>query len=192
MNQKKLKKYVHNKINLFNKDLSLNIDIHKVVFRPLLWEEYAEYWPRKKYVRPRIHINSYMLNMNIIDETIYHELGHAILDQYKIPGKLMSAFREKLKYSEKYVVHPCRDCKSLDCSGAEIVKPKAYVSMYASKSSIEDFCETLSAYYLNRNVSYGAITFSGIKSNLYRQEHIKKKFLAVEEILKYLSLNPPH
>jgi hypothetical protein len=128
--------------------------------------------------------------MNIIDETIYHELGHAILDQYKIPGKLMRAFREKLRYSEKFLVHPCRDCKSLDCYGAEIVKPKAYVSMIASKGASEDFCETLSAYYLNKNISHGVIMFYGTKSNLHRQKHLKKKFLAIEDILKYLAENP--
>lgn len=112
---------------------------------------------------------------SLLREFIYHELGHALIDQYRVPLRLLSLFVAEspgLKRS-----------KAIELMGEDVAAPEGWVSWYAMVNGTEDFCEVLAGYASNGYRRKGQWQFSGFTFDVTHDRLLQRKIDWVEEIL---------
>lgn len=111
----------------------------------------------------------------LLREFTYHELGHALIDQYVVPARLLSRF---VRHSPGL-----SRAKAIDLMERDVPAPKGWVSWYAMVNGTEDFCEVLGAYAANGYRRRGTWKFSGFKFDVTRDRLLQRKLDWIDEIL---------
>lgn len=156
-------------IREFNEAWDLNIVISNVVF----WNRVGAAY-RPLHSKGWIYVNA-DLNIQELEQDVLHELGHALIHQYKIHLSKLRLFHEgSPKYSMPFIerMH-LRE---------EQPPPKGFVSWYATYNGTEDFCETLSAYVSN-NCSLKRMYYFENDIPVRDQPKLQRKLREVHSIL---------
>lgn len=167
------RKTIRGIIDRFNREWNIDIEIHKIH----LWNDdsSAEYsW---KGDRTTISLCPDQ-KVEDLKEDIFHELGHAILHQYKVPRSALRVFHKQTPR--------LNSSSSLRKMEKEIPPPSNFVSWYAQVNGSEDFCETFSAWVTNDYKLKGKIVYKDWVSDLGKESVLVDKFLAVKKVLERL------
>lgn len=108
-------------------------------------------------------------------EFTFHELGHAIIHQFRVPKQLHSNFC--------HISPGLHRKKAIELMCQNEPAPKGWVSWYAMVNGTEDFCETLGALVSNNYKSKGKWRFNDFIFDVTKDRLLQKKILWVEEIL---------
>jgi hypothetical protein len=160
-------------IKNFNRDWNLDLEIKDIIFWNRINEAQYEGWGTHGSIR---------LNPNdgfeLVTQHLYHELGHAVIDQYKVKRKDLELFVANSETKSRGSVQKLMD--------HDVEPPWNYVSWYATVNGTEDFCETLSAWAYNQYKSSGLIQFDGWISSLNKEKFLNKKVQRIDKILTTL------
>jgi hypothetical protein len=113
----------------------------------------------------------------LLKEYVYHEIGHALIQQYKIPRTMLRHFVELSPKLSRDRAH------KLYHDG--VGSPKGWVSWYAMVTGTEDFCDTLAAYCCNDYRKRGHWVFENFYFDLNQNRILQRKILWVDRILEY-------
>jgi Putative zinc-binding metallo-peptidase len=166
------KKRVRRIIKEFNEMFSLEIVINRIVFWNRDGEAEYEYFQDGSCTLKLYPFQ----NLRGIKEDVYHELGHALIHQYKIPRAYLLQFSKKSPRLSRRTTF-------LKINIEEAAPPKNFVTWYACVSGQEDFCESLSAYVLNNLKVQGKVYYQNWEHNLNKEPLLKRKFLTIEKLL---------
>jgi len=170
-------------IDDLEKELKVFFGIEAVVTTPFSSAGFSEYffW---FFERKTIYIPSGYRGREL-REYLYHELGHALVNNYKLSNRMLKGFCSKIskdgwiewwKYQWNVIKYSTKERKH------------GYVSGYASLDREEDFAETFSAFLLNDGkIGNGKIVYDGNKINLNatKERNLKNKFKTIKEIIKF-------
>ena len=109
---------------------------------------------------------------------VYHELGHALCDHFELKSYL-SPFTRRFQRSRS-------DYAEASNQAAASPRREGFVSGYASCNREEDFCETLSAYLLNRTSWRKSVRYEGDSIDVSRDPKLRAKLEAVHSLLNDL------
>jgi Putative zinc-binding metallo-peptidase len=114
-----------------------------------------------------------------LKEYVYHELGHAICDNFDIRSHMKPFIRKSVQTSTKEYDKAINSAES---------KPrfKGFVSSYARTNREEDFCETLSAYLCNRSTWRKSIRYEGVVIQTKHEPRLLRRLKAVHVLLREL------
>jgi hypothetical protein len=159
-------------IDQFNRDWNLDIKISEIHY----WQKEceAQYIGWQTYGHLKINPKE---DFEIVKQHIYHELGHALIDQYFIKRKFLDVFIQNSPVNNRNRIYKIME-------NVEEPPPWNFVSWYATVNGTEDFCETLSAWVYNDYKTKGKIYFDGWESSLNQEKLLNKKIKQVEKLLK--------
>ena len=112
-----------------------------------------------------------------LKELTYHELGHALLDNYKIRS-ILKHFTRRKSVGWQYQFETWRF--------ARLPRKEGFVSGYAMINAEEDFAECLSAFLCNRNTLNCYIHYNGKRIAIHRCQRIRKKLDAIANVLRFI------
>jgi hypothetical protein len=108
-------------------------------------------------------------------EFTFHEIGHALIHQFRIPKRLHSRFVEVSPHLHRR--------KAIELMNDSEPAPLGWVSWYAMVNGTEDFCETLGAWVSNDYRTRGLWRFNNFVFNVGQDRLLQKKIRWVREIL---------
>ena len=120
---------------------------------------------------PRLHPRSTQLR-----ELVFHELGHAIMDHYRVRSYLKH-FTRRQSFGWQYTFDTWRFNR--------MKRKPGFVSGYAALNSEEDFCETLSAYLCSSKRSRSYIAYNQQRIQLETDSRVRRKLRIVRQLLEY-------
>ena len=160
-------------INEFEARFGLCLGIEEVCFHKN--DHVAYFYPKKRRITLPQKARGQRLK-----EFVHHEIGHALLVNYKVPRELIELFDFVCpKVEEKYAQ------KMMD---QDEPAPASWVSWYAMTNPVEDFCETLSAWASNDYKITQSWQFGGFSFSPSKDITIRKKVEEVQNLLKFLEL----
>jgi hypothetical protein len=109
-------------------------------------------------------------------EFTYHEIGHALIHQFRIPKEFISRF---VALSPGL---PKKKAIALMCESEPA--PEGWVSWYAQTCGTEDFCETLGAWAANGYRSKGKWKFNNFEFDVTHDRRLQKKIKWVQQIVE--------
>jgi len=166
----KLKKYLYSKVDEFNDLWGYELKV-KIKF----WtKEEAEYQGMHEGYGI-ISLDPYQKRPDILED-LYHELGHAILDQYLVPRKMLSIFRNS---NPKISVEKSHKL----AFEHELPPPYGFVSWYSMVTGTEEFCELLSAWACSGYKMKGCIYYGGWRHSIDKEPKLKSKIKVIKRIL---------
>lgn len=112
---------------------------------------------------------------SVLREFVFHELGHALIDQYVVPLKLLSRFVSESPGLSR--------TKAIELMEQDVPAPGGWVSWYAMVNGTEDFCEVLGAYASNGYRRRGHWKFASFEFDVTHDRPLQKKIDWVEEVL---------
>lgn len=135
----------------------------------------AEYYTRNHKRKPGIiRVPCLPPRSRKLKEFTYHELGHALLDHYRVRSVLKHFTRRKSE-GWQYQFETWRF--------ARLPRMKGFVSGYAALNAEEDFCETLSAYLSSTTFAFKRFHFNGKQILVESDLQLQQKLRAVSDIL---------
>ncbi len=111
----------------------------------------------------------------VLREFLFHELGHALIDQYVVPLRLLSRFVSESPGLSR--------AKASELMEQDVPAPCGWVSWYSMVNGTEDFCEVLGAFAANDYRRRGKWQFSGFEFEVTNDRLLQRKIDWVEEIL---------
>lgn len=170
-----LRQKIHKIIRDFNQTWGLELEISRIIF----WKQVGAAY-RPVHDKGWIYVDG-NLKLHEIEQDVLHELGHALIHQYKIHlSKLKFFHADSPKYTMPYIT-------KMHCE-EEALPPNGFVSWYATYNGTEDFCETLSAFVSNK-YSLKKMHFFENEISIGTQPRLKKKLAEIEKILKSLTVS---
>jgi hypothetical protein len=169
-NQLAALKFLYAKVQEFNKDWGYDLDV-KIQFWNKDFAEYQGYTGGHGVIR----LDPYQKRSEILED-LYHELGHAVLDQYKVPRYMLNIFRDHNPNISR------EKSEKLTCDD-EIPPPPGYVSWYSMVNGTEEFCELLSAWACSGYPKKGYMNYGGWKHSIDSEPKLKRKIKVIKEII---------
>ena len=163
-------KFLYSKVNEFNNDWGYDLTV-KIKFWNKYFAEYQGYHGGHGVIR----LEAYKNRTEILED-LYHELGHAVLDQYKVPRHMLNIFRDHNPNITR------ERSGKLTCDD-EIPPPSGYVSWYSMVNGTEEFCELLSAWACSGYKMQGYINYGDWRHSIDDEPKLKRKILAIKRIL---------
>lgn len=131
----RLNQRINKLIREFNETWELDIQISRI----LHWNKSGAQYTWFKH-KGWLHINPDQSFENI-KEDVFHELGHALIHQYRINHSFLRFFHDDSPKHSLTFINNMEEKDELPYYG--------FVSWYSTLNGTEDFCETLSAYVTN-------------------------------------------
>jgi hypothetical protein len=110
-------------------------------------------------------------------EYVYHEMGHAVFENYNLRG-FLTPFVKKYQKESEY--------NDASMRASEYMRLPSFVSGYARCNREEDFCETYSSYLLNEKTWHKEVYYSGDTINVKKDKKLKMKLESIHELLNAL------
>lgn len=132
------------------------------------------------FLKNTVFVNSNLSPRQFL-EALYHELGHAFVEKYKV--KIPRFFNACSGTDIGYWGYLQRGMKL-----AHRPRRSTYCSGYSETNREEAFCETFSCYLLNRKTT-GQMTYEGETFTVKEGTRLHKKFLAVAQKLEEVRAN---
>ena len=168
---KPIEKFLHSRVDQFNKRWGYELEI-KFKF----WSKDAAEYQGYHAGHGVIKLNPDQSRADILED-LYHELGHAIQDQYLIPRHMLNIFRD----SNPNISRQRSDKLTID---GELCPPQGYVSWYSLVNGTEEFCELLSAWACSGYKMKGCINYGDWKHSIDHEPKLKRKILTIKRILE--------
>jgi hypothetical protein len=160
----------------FENEFGMESFVDYITIQPYSWFGiYSGSYVTDKHGNNTIYLPN-TTDKELLKELFYHELGHSIYQNYKIPKYLTSLLNPIL--TEGFIEYRYRILANRSSERAE-----GMCSAYCLVDQEEEFCELVSLYMCNKGKKRFPY-FNGIYIDLYQDKILKIK---VKYIIKFLS-----
>lgn len=136
----------------------------------------AVYYSRNHYRLPGVmRIPCLPPRSRQLKEFVYHEIGHSILDNYRIRS-VLKRFTKRKSDGWQYIMDTFLFSRQ--------TRQPGFVSGYAGICAEEDFCESLSAFLCSGGRDQKSIRYDGNNISLKSDPRLRRKLAVINQLLK--------